>query len=726
MRKTVPAILLIALGCFIPAFPAVYYIASNGNDSGTGTLGDPLASIQRAQELVSPGDTVYIRGGTYSIAESDISKIHQDLFACISFLDKSGTAGARIRYWNYPDETLVLDFSAVTPANRRVVGIWVEGDYIHIRGLEMTGVQVTITTHTESYCVYSWGNHNIFERLDMHDNQGTGLRHRRGGYNLFLNCDACRNHDYTSEDGKGGNTDGFGCHPNDGGTGNVFRGCRAWFNSDDGYDVLGAAEPVLFENCWAFYNGYSTGFLSLGDGNGFKAGGYGSTAAANLPVPIPSHTVRFCLAVRNKASGFYSNHHIAGNTWYNNSACWNGTNYNMLNRLADNVTDVPGYGHILRNNLSYSGSHIRNVDYTQCDISNNSFDLDITIRNGDFLSLDTALLTAPRNEDGSLPGNDFMRLSSWSQLVDAGVDIGFAFCGGAPDLGAFELDHHPFPRSDALWYEYYTPPIDWEPSGSEPGYSVRGLTDEDTLINGVTYHKLFKFLNDLLLPEQAYCLGYIRESEDRKVWFRNPPENELQPPDTGDLLLYDFAVRAGDTIPGNSPFINAEYLIVSEVDSIPLEGQWRRRIHFQVYEHMEWIEGIGSERGLLFGAGDQPTDGSCNDLVCYYEGGRNIFHNGDFEQCYAPPYGTRDYASSDPVIRAYPIPCYGEFITIESPRRLREVMLVNATGQVLGSFAGGGESLLRIPVAGLEPGIYLIRASGPDGSMDFVKILIGR
>ncbi len=419
----------------------VWYIAPDGLDVNPGTWDHPLATIQKAQEFVNPGDTVYIRGGEYHITESQISREEQNLFACISYLNKSGLPGTRINYWAYPGEIPVFDFSDVKPLNQRVVGIYVTANWVHIRGLEMTGVQVTIASHTESYCVYSWGNNNIFEEIRMHDNQGTGLRHRRGGNNLFLNCDAWQNHDYTSEDGRGGNTDGFGCHPSDGGTGNIFSGCRAWFNSDDGFDVIGSAEPVVFENCWAFYNGYSVSFTSLADGNGFKAGGHAGTAVENLPVPIPRHTVRFCLAVRNKANGFYANHHIGGINWYNNSSYRNGTNFNMLNRLADNVTDVPGYDHVMRNNLGYKGgANIRNIDYAECDVSHNSFDLGITITDNDFLSLDEALLIMPREPDGSLPENDFMKLNPHSNLIDKGEDIGFSYEGSAPDLGAFEQD----------------------------------------------------------------------------------------------------------------------------------------------------------------------------------------------------------------------------------------------------------------------------------------------
>jgi len=444
MKIKIPILIIISFSAVLNISSKTVYVANNGDDNNTGTIELPLASIQKAQSLVSAGDTVYIRGGEYIITESNISRVEKDLFACITFLDKNGQEGKRINYWAYPGETPIFDFSAVKPANRRVVGIWVEGDYIHIKGLEITGVQVTITSHTESYCIYSWGNHNIIEQISMHDNKGTGLRHRTGGDNLFLNCDAYRNHDDVSEDKKGSNCDGFGCHPKDGGTGNVFRGCRAWFNSDDGYDCIRSSESILFDSCWAFYNGYSTSFGSLGDGNGFKAGGYGHDEAGKLPSPIPQNTIRFCLAVRNKANGFYSNHHLEGNYWYNNSAYKNSSNYNMVNResgTSDNI-NVNGYNHVLKNNLGYKGrsSELSWIDKTKCTLEKNYFDLDVTITDEDFISLDEDFLTAERNPDGSLPEIDLMKLHPTSDLIDKGVDIGFPFLFDSPDLGYIEQD----------------------------------------------------------------------------------------------------------------------------------------------------------------------------------------------------------------------------------------------------------------------------------------------
>ena len=421
------------------------YIAPLGNDNNPGTIEEPLATLQKAQELMNAGDTVLIRGGTYTITESNISKVENSLFACITYLDKSGTSGHLIHYMAYPGEQPVFDFNAVKPANQRVVGIYVKGEYIHIKGLEMTGIQVTITTHTESYCIYSKGSHNIFEQLSLHDNKGTGIRHYKGGYNLFLNCDAYRNHDDVSENQKGGNTDGFGCHPASGGINNVFRGCRSWFNSDDGYDCIRAQEPVIFENCWAFYNGYSPTFISLGDGNGFKAGGYASDAAVDLPDPIPSHTVYLCLAVRNKANGFYSNHHLTGNTWLSNSAYRNSVNFNMVNRESTTSTNlwVDGYDHVLKNNLGYQ-ARSKETDYINaplCTLENNYFNLAVMVSGDDFISLDENLLISPRNADGSLPDVDFMRLTASSDLIDKGIYTGIRYKGSAPDLGAFESDY---------------------------------------------------------------------------------------------------------------------------------------------------------------------------------------------------------------------------------------------------------------------------------------------
>jgi hypothetical protein len=272
------------VGAVSSIFAADWYVAPRGDDMATGSIEQPFATIQRAQDSAAAGDTVFIRGGTYRMTQAQLGR-RRGLYARITVLDKSGTLEKPITYRAYADEKPVFDCSDVKPEGQRVAAFYVSGSWLRLVGLEVTGVQVTMRRHTQSICFESQGSHNVFERLSMHDGQAIGIYHVRGSDNLFLNCDAWNNWDYTSEGGRGGNVDGFGCHPDKGSTGNIFRGCRAWLNSDDGFDCISAHESVTFESCWALYNGLSIDGKNLGDGHGFKAGGYASTPASATRAP---------------------------------------------------------------------------------------------------------------------------------------------------------------------------------------------------------------------------------------------------------------------------------------------------------------------------------------------------------------------------------------------------------------------------------------------------------
>jgi hypothetical protein len=278
------------------------HVAPAGDDSAIGSSIAPFATIQRAQEVAAPGDTVYIHGGTYRMTSEHIASNRRNR-AYVTWLSKSGLPGKPIRYHAFGDDKPVFDFSEVKPEDSRVTAFHITGSWLHLKGLAVTGVQVTISGHTQSICFDNQGDHNLYEQLTMHDGQAIGFWLGKGSNNLVLNCDAYRNHDHTSENKKGGNVDGFGFHAPRGSTHNVFRGCRAWYNSDDGFDLISTHEAILIENCWAFYNGYDPAFRALADGNGFKLGGYGIHGRA-YPAVIPRHVIRNSLAVRNRASGF--------------------------------------------------------------------------------------------------------------------------------------------------------------------------------------------------------------------------------------------------------------------------------------------------------------------------------------------------------------------------------------------------------------------------------------
>jgi pectate lyase len=379
---------------------------------------------------------VYLRGGTYYLDNTNFT-VTNNPWAIVNNINKSG-----ISYIAYPGELPVFDFTNVQPTGYRVTAFYVTASSCVFKGFDVVGVEITIAgTHTQSECFrIGGGSFNRFEQLRMHDGMGIGWYLTDGTSNLVLNCDAWNNRGLDS--GSLGNIDGFGCHPSHAsGTGNVLKGCRSWFNSDDGYDCINSFALVTFDHCWSFYNGYFTNFTSsTGDGNGIKAGGYG-VSGGSFPTPIPHHIVRFCLTVRNRASGFYANHHLDGQVWLNNTAYRNNINFNMLcsTNNASSAGDCPGYDHVMKNNIGYlaTSSEVSNLGPSN-DTTFNFFTLPVTVNAADFVSLDESQLTAPRQANGDLPVLTCLALTNGSDCIDAGTNLGFAFYGTAPDLGAFE------------------------------------------------------------------------------------------------------------------------------------------------------------------------------------------------------------------------------------------------------------------------------------------------
>ena len=262
---------------------AVYYVAPGGSDSAAGTLSAPWASFAHAQSVVQAGDTVYFRGGTYAYTHADSSCASQTSSVNAISVTKSGSAGNLINYVAYAGERPVFDFSKVSN-DCRIKGFDVTASYVHFKGLEVTGVPQNNSLNHESWGIWVTGSDNLFEQLNLHNNMGPGLFLQDGGGNLVLNCDSHDNYDPHSSDGAGQNADGFGAHISANHPGNVFRGDRAWWNSDDGYDLINAFSSVTIEDSWSWRNGYlpqSTTPAPSGNGNGFKAGGYGGKYVSN-------------------------------------------------------------------------------------------------------------------------------------------------------------------------------------------------------------------------------------------------------------------------------------------------------------------------------------------------------------------------------------------------------------------------------------------------------------
>ncbi len=270
-----------------------WYVAVDGSDDNPGTEAEPFATLGRAQQAASPGDTVLVRGGVYAFSSGTVG---------VAFT-KAGTADNPIRYFAYAGETPIFDLSGINNPSGRVTGFDITANYIHIRGMEVTGVP-QYQGGQDSWGVRIRGNGNVLELLNVHHNEAPGIFITSGSDNLILNCDSHHNYDVLENGGSG---DGFGCHST--GAGNVIRGCRGYDNSDDGFDFINAPGACTVEDSWAFRNGYVPDTnTAAGNGAGFKAGGYGLDPG-DFPAQIPRHVVKRCVAWGNRSQGFYANHH---------------------------------------------------------------------------------------------------------------------------------------------------------------------------------------------------------------------------------------------------------------------------------------------------------------------------------------------------------------------------------------------------------------------------------
>ncbi|MCD7960082.1 MAG: right-handed parallel beta-helix repeat-containing protein [Ruminococcus sp.] len=266
------------------------FCSPDGTGSGE-TASDP-ATVTDAISRLTAGHTIYLLEGTYEFSETIVISE-----------DNCGTADAVKTIKAYNGADVVFDFSGQGEASDSLRGFVLDRDYWHFYGFE-------ITKAVDNGMLLSSSN-NTIERMIFNDNQDTGLQISRynSSYtdiadwpsdNLILNCTSKNNCDDATME----NVDGFAakltCSE-----GNVFDGCLAYNNSDDGWDLyaktdMGSIGVVTIQNCIAARNGYTEFGEGYGDcdGNGFKLGGSSVGSA---------HIVINCLAFENLNCGFTDN-----------------------------------------------------------------------------------------------------------------------------------------------------------------------------------------------------------------------------------------------------------------------------------------------------------------------------------------------------------------------------------------------------------------------------------
>ena len=379
--------------------PVDFYVAPYGDDTNPGTIDRPFKTITKAYYSSSPGNLIYFRGGKYEPTIIN-GPVAMDLAR-----NNQGSQKENIKFWAYPGEKPVINLSSIQFKGGTIWGVLLSGNYMHWKGFEITGLPAIASQWVHCALMLKDCNNCIFENLTIHDNNGLGLvLGGNSSNNLIVNCDAYNNQDPLTSSDPYGNADGFhiGVINNPDAT-NTLRNCRAWYNSDDGFDCYNNEGTVIFENCWAFFNGYKPETLeSAGDGDGFKLGN------SQKSYKSIKRILKGCISARNKLTGIDLNDGMF-EVQLEHCLCYKNGNhgiyinkYNMANNIINCISFDNGSGY---NALISKESSIINCSWQGFNITQNSF-----------VNTDIQKLRNSRNIDNDLPINEFLKLSPSSNF----------------------------------------------------------------------------------------------------------------------------------------------------------------------------------------------------------------------------------------------------------------------------------------------------------------------
>lgn len=134
-----------------------YYVSPTGTSAGDGSIDRPWdlpTALANASSKVQPGDTVWLRGGTYRGTFRSSSKL-------------KGTASAWVVVRQFPGERAILDANSGT-----VSALYVGGEYSVFWGFEFTNSdpkRVMSLTERRTNVIANYANHTKYINLIIHD-----------------------------------------------------------------------------------------------------------------------------------------------------------------------------------------------------------------------------------------------------------------------------------------------------------------------------------------------------------------------------------------------------------------------------------------------------------------------------------------------------------------------------------------------------------------------------
>lgn len=165
------SLLLVLLGS-MDVLAATYYVSLSGSDSNPGTQSQPFKTFAKAVTPLKPGDTLYIRAGTWT-QQLDLMKNN-----------KSGTSSAYIKIAGYPGEKVTIRYADPYVASYGPIKARGNRGYFIFENLILDG---SATTNKTNWQIREGNHHFILRNIEIMNFHATGL-YVQGNYIQVINC----------------------------------------------------------------------------------------------------------------------------------------------------------------------------------------------------------------------------------------------------------------------------------------------------------------------------------------------------------------------------------------------------------------------------------------------------------------------------------------------------------------------------------------------------------
>lgn len=447
--------LSLLMGWVVQANATTYYVATNGNNSGSGSINQPWQTISYAvgaSSSVSAGDTIQVRAGNYPETVS---------------VGKAGAPGSVIVLMNYPGENVTLDPGRIKIEDGddywKISGLKIK--HSNDNGLKVSGSHGQPGYLTISNCEFTANNTNgivlsgpDFGGVTIEDclidsngmvSEGTGIIM----YGLVGVVWIHRNQILYNE----------------------HKGISHASEGDWAADSSVIDSNIIIQSNhsgidWWGDNSYITHNYLSGNGQRTLEGPYvwgdkglaiDNHASGNLiAFNVIKSSGRWELSARGTNNYYYNNTFVkdfyydqgspqaADITFFSSSGVGNEFKNNIIVNLLSE--DYHQYAIVAETDQNYSGQFWSHNCYWSLYANPPPIEDKVFKINGGssgvYFMLDELQLTYPDQEIGSIYydplfvnyEDSVFTLQPGSPCIDAGIDVGFPYLGDAPDMGAFE------------------------------------------------------------------------------------------------------------------------------------------------------------------------------------------------------------------------------------------------------------------------------------------------